>query len=108
MGQLPHLQEVVADAQRYDDDQEDRRGVGDGNDSGNHTDNTPEESNKGHAYGRVGHVHVLTEAIQDAADRCRVEEGHRGTHDALEEGFMEDTGTDGASNRHGDGLTSYT
>ena len=79
---LTHLQEVVCNGEWYDDGQEDRGGVGDGDDGSHETGDPSEESDHSHTYCWVRHVHILAEAIQDATDGCRVEEWHRGTHDA--------------------------
>lgn len=98
-----HLNEVIHDADGYDDGEEPGRWV---RNHHQHRQNVEEHHNpESHAHWQhvVNHVNVLWESIEDSAEWGGVEEGHRKPHCVLEQLVVQVAGrsetTDGENHR---------
>ena len=68
------LDEVVEDAEWYDDGQEDGGRVADDDDGGHHREDGVDPRAKQGRQDVVNGFNVAREAVQDSTDRCRIEE----------------------------------
>ena len=83
-GDVELLQEVVRNYDRDDDGDEDGAGEADDEESAGHVEALVQQLPNVHGNRDVDDVDVLGEPVQDPAERCRVEEGHRGAYDSHE------------------------
>ena len=87
-----YLDEVVQQEEGHDDGQEDGRAVTDDHDGADHGEEGVHPRSQHVGQDVVDRLDISREAVQDAADRGRVEEGHGGAQDVVEQVTVQFTG----------------